>query len=199
MRQSRWSISVSKVIFKSALVARRVSTELLNSSYSFNIRRLTPSDAGVFRSIRLEALQDASDAFGSTFEKESDEPLQYFVDRLDRNAVFGGFFGSSLMGVAGFAQQGGTKMNHKGFLWGMYVKPEARGSGLATALVETVLEHASKEVEQVQLTVVVNNARARRFYERMGFVEYGLEKESLKYRGAYFDEALMVKFLRKTE
>jgi ribosomal protein S18 acetylase RimI-like enzyme len=166
---------------------------------SFNIHRLTPSDADVFRSIRLEALQDASDAFGSTFEKESAEPLQYFVDRLDRNAVFGGFFGSSLMGVAGFAQQGGTKMNHKGFLWGMYVKPEARGSGLATALVETLLEHASKEVEQVQLTVVVNNARARRFYERMGFVEYGLEKESLKYRGAYFDEALMVKFLSKKE
>jgi ribosomal protein S18 acetylase RimI-like enzyme len=100
------------------------------------------------------------------------------------------------MGVAGFCQHEGTKMSHKGILWGMYVRPEARGSGLATALVETVLEHASKEVEQVQLTVVVNNLRARRLYERMGFVEYGLEKESLKYRGAYFDETLMVKFLR---
>jgi ribosomal protein S18 acetylase RimI-like enzyme len=176
-----------------------VSPELLNSLNSFNIHRLSPSDAGVFRSIRLEALREGSDAFGTTFEKESAEPLQYFVDRLDRNAVFGGFFGNSLMGIAGFYQQEGTKMNHKGVLWGMYVKPEARGSGLATALVETVLGHASKEVEQVHLTVVVNNLRARRLYERMGFVEYGLEKESLKYRGAYFDEALMVKFLRKTE
>ena len=81
----------------------------------------------------------------------------------------------------------------------MYVKPEGRGSGVAAALVEALLGHASKEVEQEQLTVEVNNHRARRFYERMGFVEYGLEKESLKYRGTYFDEALMVKFLRKTE
>jgi ribosomal protein S18 acetylase RimI-like enzyme len=171
----------------------------LNSSNSFSTRQLLPSDADVFRPIRLEALQDASDAFGTTFEKESAEPPQYFVDRLDRNAVFGGFFGNSLMGVAGFYQHEGTKMNHKGVLWGMYVKPEARGSGLATVLVETVLEHASKAVEQVQLTVVVNNLRARRLYERMGFVEYGLEKESLKYRGAYFDETLMVKFLSQKE
>ncbi|HEX4202119.1 MAG TPA: GNAT family N-acetyltransferase [Chthoniobacterales bacterium] len=176
-----------------------MSPELLNSSNSFNIRRLTPSDADAFRSVRLEALQNAPEAFGSTFEKESAEPLQHFVDRLARNVVFGGFLDLSLVGVAGFYKQEGTKMNHKGVLWGMYVKREARGSGLATALVETVLDHASKEVEQVQLTVVVNNARARRFYERMGFVEYGLEKESLKYHGAYFDEALMVKFLRKME
>jgi ribosomal protein S18 acetylase RimI-like enzyme len=79
------------------------------------------------------------------------------------------------------------------------LKPEARGSGLAAALVENLLEHASKEVEQVQLTVVATNARARRFYQRMGFVEYGLEKESLKEKDAYFDEVLMVRFLSRKQ
>jgi ribosomal protein S18 acetylase RimI-like enzyme len=166
---------------------------------SFSIRRLSPSDVASFRSIRLEALRNASEAFGSTFEKESNEPLQYFVDRLDRNAVFGGFFGDSLVGVAGFCRQEGIKMSHKGFLWGMYLKPEARGSGLAAILVERLLEYASQEVEQVQLTVVASNPRAIRFYERMGFVAYGLEKEALKDKDSYFDEILMVKFLRKTE
>jgi ribosomal protein S18 acetylase RimI-like enzyme len=81
----------------------------------------------------------------------------------------------------------------------MYVTPEARGSRIATLLVETLLEHAGKEVEQVQLTVTATNSRARRFYERMGFVQYGLEEKSLKYKGAYFDEVLMVKFLRRKE
>ena len=90
-------------------------------------------------------------------------------------------------------------MSHKGFLWGMYLKPEARGSGLAAILVERLLEYASQEVEQVQLTVVASNPRAIRFYERTGFVAYGLEKEALKDKDAYFDEILMVKFLRKTE
>jgi GNAT superfamily N-acetyltransferase len=124
----------------------------LNSSNSFITRRLSSSEATGFRSIRLEALQNAPEAFGSTFEKESSEPLQYFVDRLDRNVVFGGFFGDSLVGVAGFCRHEGIKMSHKGILWGMYVKPEARGSGLAPILVEKLLEYASKEVEQVQLT-----------------------------------------------
>ena len=90
-------------------------------------------------------------------------------------------------------------MSHKGFLWGMYLKPEARGSGLAAILVERLLEYASQEVEQVQLTVVASNPRAIRFYERMGFVAYGLEKEALKDKDTYFDEVLMVKFLRKTD
>jgi ribosomal protein S18 acetylase RimI-like enzyme len=81
----------------------------------------------------------------------------------------------------------------KGVLWGMYITPEARGSGLAAALVDTLLEYARKEVEQVQLTVAGTNPRARRFYQRIGFVEYGLEERALKYKGAYHDEVLMVK------
>ena len=169
------------------------------SDCRFTIRRLGSSDADAFRLIRLEGLRNDPDAFGSTFEKEARESGQYFVDRLTRNAVFGGFVGDRLVGVSGFYFFEDTKSRHKGVLWGMYVTPEARGSGLATALVATLLEHASKEVEQVQLTVVVSNRRARRFYQRIGFVEYGLEEKSLKYKGAYFDEVLMVKFLNKEE
>ena len=172
-----------------------------NSSNSFysNVRRLGASDVDAFRLIRLEGLRNDSEAFGSTFEKESSEPVQFFVDRLIRNAIFGGFVGDCLVGVAGFCALGGTKLSHKGILWGMYVRPEARGSGLAAALVETLLEHAGQEVEQVQLTVVVSNPRARRFYQRMGFVEYGVETRALKYNGVYFDEVLMVKFLNRKE
>jgi ribosomal protein S18 acetylase RimI-like enzyme len=113
--------------------------------------------------------------------------------------VFGGFFGDSLVGVAGFYRHEGIKMSHKGVLWGMYLKPEARGSGLAPILVERLLEYAGKEVEQVQLTVVASNPRAIRFYERIGFVPYGLEKEALKDKDAYFDEVLMVKFLSRKQ
>jgi ribosomal protein S18 acetylase RimI-like enzyme len=169
------------------------------SGSRFTIRRIGAADVEAFRSIRLEGLRNDPEAFGSTFEKESSESAQYFLDRLSRNAVFGGFAEDRLLGVAGFYSFEDTKSRHKGVLWGMYVTPEARGSGLATALVETLLEHAGKEVEQVLLTVVVSNPRARRFYQRIGFVEYGLEEKSLKYKDAYYDEVLMVKFLSRKE
>jgi hypothetical protein len=41
----------------------------------------------------------------------------------------------------------------------------------------------------------VGNETARRLYARLGFVEYGIEKNSLKYGGRYYDEILMAKDL----
>ena len=77
----------------------------------------------------------------------------------------------------------------------MYVRSDARKSGLGKILVAAVLDHARGRVEMVQLTVVSENEAARRLYEAMGFVEYGFEKRALKHDGRYYDEVLMVKFL----
>ncbi len=41
----------------------------------------------------------------------------------------------------------------------------------------------------------MGNEQARRLYARLGFVEYGIEKNSLKYFGKYYDEILMAKEL----
>jgi hypothetical protein len=37
----------------------------------------------------LEALKNFPEAFGSTYEREAAEPISFFGDRLERNAVFG--------------------------------------------------------------------------------------------------------------
>ena len=73
--------------------------------------------------------------------------------------------------------------------------PTRRGTGLARRLVEAVIAHARGRVELIQLSVVVGNKPARRLYASLGFVEYGIEKKSLKYRGRYYDEILMAKDL----
>jgi RimJ/RimL family protein N-acetyltransferase len=161
----------------------------------FSVRQLSSQEADTYRSIRLESLQQDPEAFGSTFERELNESRQNFLERFDRSTLFGGFVGRKLQAIVGFQSLEGPKIAHKGVLWGMYVRPEARGTGLATALVGSLIEHAREHVEQIQLTVVSNNPRARRFYQRMGFSEYGLEKKALKYNGVYFDEVLMVRFL----
>jgi ribosomal protein S18 acetylase RimI-like enzyme len=165
------------------------------SGSAITIRSLSPEEAALFRDIRLEGLRRDPDAFSSTFEDESAKSLAFFAGRLAASSVFGAFRGAELLGVAGFYVQPGPKHGHKGTLWGMYVRPRARGGGIAAMLVEAVVEHARARVEQIQLTVISENLAARRLYERFGFDEYGLEKRAAKYRGRYHDDVLMAKLL----
>jgi RimJ/RimL family protein N-acetyltransferase len=160
-----------------------------------HIRRLTPADAALYRSIRLEGLNCNPEAFGSTFEAEFNKPLAWFFDRLSNTQVFCAFRGPDILGVAGFAVRDAEKERHKGLLWGMYVRPSARGTGVARRLVEAVIEFARLRVELIQLSVVMGNEPARRLYARLGFVEYGIERNSLKHGGKYYDEILMAKDL----
>jgi ribosomal protein S18 acetylase RimI-like enzyme len=103
-----------------------------------------------------------------------------------------------LVGVASFAVQQGQKTGHKGTLWGMYVRPAARQAGVGRRLVEAVCDFARQRVELMQLSVVRDNEQARRLYARSGFLEYGVEKNSLKQGGHYYDEILMAKDLLET-
>jgi RimJ/RimL family protein N-acetyltransferase len=155
------------------------------------IRRLMPADAPLFREIRLEALQQAPEAFGSSFEQECSQSLAQFEAILTKADVFGAFREADLLGMAGYRRQDGAKRAHKGFLWGMYVRASARGTGVAKPLVEAVLAHARERVELVQLSVVKENEAAQRLYRRCGFVAYGHEVHALKQNGRYYDEVLM--------
>jgi RimJ/RimL family protein N-acetyltransferase len=160
-----------------------------------HIRQVALADAAAYRGIRLAGLKQNPEAFGSTFETEFTKPLAWFFDRLSNSQVFGAFRGCEILGVAGFAIREGEKEAHKGLLWGMYVRPDARGTGVARRLVEAVLDFARPRVELVQLSVVTGNEAARRLYARLGFVEYGIEKNSLKHGGRYYNEVLMAKDL----
>ena len=138
------------------------------------VRRLSPLDAAAYRDLRLAGLQAHPEAFGTSWEEEAAHPLAWFEDRLDRNVIFGGKQAAAvpLRGVVGFYVPDGAKQRHKGVLWGMFIQPEARGTGLGPSLVARVLEHARQTVEEVRLTVVATNAAAIRLYERAGFERY---------------------------
>jgi ribosomal protein S18 acetylase RimI-like enzyme len=162
---------------------------------AWQIRKLLIVDAAAFRDLRLEALQTYPDAFGSTYETEASRPLPYFMERLEKNVILGGFDHAELIGMVGFYRQSGPKDQHKGVIWGMYVRPRWQGSGLALSLLNEMIELAKMQVEQIQLTVVTTNQRAIRFYEASGFRGYGTEQNALKSGEQYFDELLMVRFL----
>lgn len=162
---------------------------------AIEIRRLEAPDAPVFREIRLEALRLAPEAFSSSFEAECTQPIDWFANRLGKSITFGAFRGAQLVGTAGLVLSDRQKEAHKGTLVGMYVCPDARRTGVGRRLVETILESAKGRLEQVQLAVVSNNTSALRLYERLGFVQYGLERRALKLADRYFDEIRMAKDL----
>jgi RimJ/RimL family protein N-acetyltransferase len=161
----------------------------------FEVRRLREADAEAYRAIRLEALEHYPEAFQATYESAADLPLEAYVQRLERYGLFGGFIAGELAGFVGFHRFTNPKISHKAILWGMYVREAARGTGVAEAMVEAVLDHARGKVEQILISVITNNERARHFYEKMGFEVYGLERRAFKIGDQYFDEEFRVRFL----
>lgn len=159
---------------------------------SFQLRRLDARDAVAHRALRLDGLLRHPEAFGASYDDELKQPLDWFANRLAATVVIGGFDATgALVGVAGLTIPTAIKTKHKGSLWGMYVLEAARGSGLSRRLVEAVIDEARGKVEQLQLTVVASNAPAVRLYNKLGFVDYGLERRALHVDGRYFDELLM--------
>ncbi|CAJ0741928.1 GNAT family N-acetyltransferase [Ralstonia mannitolilytica] len=110
-----------------------------NTSSSIAIRQLTTADAADYRTVRLAALQGAPDAFGSTYAAEAGLPLQAFADRLASSVVLGAYDGARIVGMVGFKAQTGAKDAHKGFVWGFYVAPQARGRGVGRALMDGIV------------------------------------------------------------
>jgi RimJ/RimL family protein N-acetyltransferase len=159
-------------------------------------RRLTPADASVFQALRLAALQDTPSAFGSSYEEEKDFPAATIEARLaakpDRGP-FGAFDNDEHVGLVALGRESMRQLAHKALIWGMYVRPEARGKGIARALLTEALSLARSvpEVRQVNLSVNANNTVAIRLYESVGFKAFGLEPGAMFINGQLHDELHM--------
>ncbi len=158
----------------------------------FKIKRIPPSDADLYRELRLEGLKDTPEVFGASYSDESTKASSYYYEVLTNNIVFGAYSNrDTLVGIAGLAIPLKEKLKHKGMLWGMYIKPEARGNGLAKCLISQIIETAKQTTEELLLTVVTSNTSAISLYKKLGFVEYGREPRALKIQDCYYDEILM--------
>lgn len=168
----------------------------MSNSAAFPIRRLSGVDAEAFRAVRLEGLERHPSAFGASLKEEGARPLSFFADRLEANHVLGAERQGALLGVAGFQFHASEKVRHRGTLWGMYVRSEARGTGVARRLVDGILAHARERVEEIALRVSAENATAIALYKSAGFVVTGQDARSLKVDGVYYDELMMLAKLR---
>ena len=167
---------------------------------SLNIRAFTASDARDFRRLRLRALKEHPDAFGSSYEEESALTLEAVAARMRRTAespddfTLGAYREGELVGMVGFFREQRGKMRHKATIWGMYVPSEEQGKGIGRALLTEAIERARliPGLEQVGLAVVTPNRRARGLYASLGFEAYGVEPNALVVDGEHLDEEFMV-------
>ncbi|MGW4801309.1 GNAT family N-acetyltransferase [Nonomuraea sp. NPDC004297] len=69
----------------------------------------------------------------------------------------------------------------------------AFGRGYGTEAIELVLAHAftATPLHRIRLGVYTFNERARHVYKKLGFVEEGVERDSLRWDGEWHDAVLM--------
>ncbi len=138
------------------------------------VRRLTPEDAPLLKSVRLNALADAPDAFGSTYEREVAFTDDVWAARLNptANPHFIDHDDGAVLGLVAGVRADEDRTNL--YLVGMWVAPDARGTGCADRLVRRVIDWAGTEpADALRLHVMENNERAERVYQRHGFVRTG--------------------------
>jgi ribosomal protein S18 acetylase RimI-like enzyme len=126
----------------------------------FTIRAITEEELPQWRELRLRALKEHPEAFGSDYETARDRSFGYLIERnfgndLSVNAIFSAFDPeSSILSTVGtFGNTG--KRSHIAVIWGVYTAPEVRGRGLARRLIDTALTHcrAFPEILQVHISV----------------------------------------------
>jgi ribosomal protein S18 acetylase RimI-like enzyme len=140
------------------------------------VRRVGGEDRDLVRELRLRALLDSPDAFGSTYEREAAFPLSVWDDRV-RAPGNAHFLWDSPLGVpSGMAsvvrddEQPGAA-----HVVGVWVAPDVRGTGAADGLVVAAIEWAQRAgVTTLRLHVSEHNVRAERLYFRHGFTRTGV-------------------------
>ncbi len=142
------------------------------------IRAVAAADMEQLRKLRLRALEDSPDAFGSSLEAERAHPDSEWLDLARRSeiaddlAVYVAVDGDRWLGMA--AGRWYDRETGVAGLWGMWVDPTARGMGLGVRLVEAVRVWAAGHGARVlRLGVVSGAGDATGFYERLGFARTG--------------------------
>jgi GNAT superfamily N-acetyltransferase len=125
-------------------------------------------DALALRAIRLEALADTPEAYGSTYAETVVWDDAQWREVAQRWNYFLAEEGGQVVGMA----TGGLHDLYPGTWWlfAMYVAPRVRGTGVADLLVEHVGAWARAEgATELYLHVTELVPRARAFYEKAGF------------------------------
>jgi ribosomal protein S18 acetylase RimI-like enzyme len=148
------------------------------------VRRIRADEAALLRELRLRALADSPDAFGSTLERETAFDDATWEERAASGATAGEtatFIVEARSGAAGMLMVSlDGERPDRAKLFGLWVDPASRGAGLGAALMRTAEAWARERAAGVvTLWVVESNSSAIGLYERLGYAATG-ERHALR-------------------
>ena len=161
----------------------------------WKICRLPESRWEDHRNLRLQALQNDSIAFGSSYDEEIEYDTSVWKDRM-KTALFA-VVNDRLVGMISVVRRNRLKTGHTADIFGMYVSREYRQMGIGDALLMSAISVASenKDVTKIVLSVNPKQEAALSLYRKHGFQVAGELKKELQIDGNYYDELVMEKFL----
>lgn len=133
-----------------------------------SVRPLGEEDWQQYRDTRLTALRESPEAFAATVDEEEAFDEDFWRLRMTRSARLLAERDGSPLGIVSLAPSDERPKTSE--LFGLWVSPEARGSGVATELVRAGANMARQQ-GQTQLTYWVgsDNGRAVAFASGFGF------------------------------
>src|SRR5262249_29523872 len=105
------------------------------------IRPTRDEDVTAYRELRLQALRTHPEAFGATYEEGLAQPIERWQQNVrdgagtDLGISYVAEAGGALIGMTGIYRHKSAKMGHRATIWGVYVRPDWRGAGIADALI----------------------------------------------------------------
>ncbi|MET1004868.1 MAG: GNAT family N-acetyltransferase [Propionibacteriaceae bacterium] len=121
-----------------------------------------------YRDVRLAALKESPHAFTATYEEEADLDEDYWRERMTRSLRFLAEQDGIAYGVVSLGRESDDPTS--GEVFGLYVTPEARNTGLSWRLVQAAADRARDEdMRQIHYWVGSENARAIAFAANFGF------------------------------
>jgi GNAT superfamily N-acetyltransferase len=153
------------------------------------IRRLGADDGETLRSLRLKALTDSPRAFLGDLDEEAARPLEQW-----RGAAAGGvWFAAFVDGVpAGLVAAVFDLASRQHYVESMWVLPQLRGRGVATALLRAVEHYVlGQGGAAVRLWVLNGNRSAANTYLHYGFRPTELRQQIAGHPGVSEDEFVL--------
>ncbi len=168
------------------------------------IKKLLTSDYDAFYSMRVKMLETKSERYtagANDWKNASKEQVMMFLKESENgedNFVLGAFNNGIMVGMLGFRREKRESINHKGSFWGLFELTQGNPAyEIESKLIQEAIAIVSKYEGFKYIRTVQNTNKKQKLeiFKNHGFTEYGLEKDSIKANGQFYDQVYMKKDL----